>query len=172
MSVNVECDRCGFQEQTSGVMLFAGLTGPAIPTARPELPDGWTRPALPTEDGELRKQELCPGCKADLFRFMAGARVVDVQPIPVRSTVCRSCGHASHDKPCRELTMPGAPGDVDECGCLAGVDTAEALSEQLCPDCGHLRHSDPCPDHVSEVGPCGCKSLTPRNEMERLGVDD
>ena len=114
MSVQMECDRCGFQEQTSGVMLFAGLTGPAIPTARPELPQGWTRPALPTEDGELRKRELCPGCKADLFAFMRG---VAVPGRTAQAAVCRGCGHAAHNKTCRELTMPGAPGDVDECGC-------------------------------------------------------
>ena len=72
MSVLLECDRCGEQEKTSSVMLFAGLTGPSIPTARPELPDGWTRPRLPTEDGELRDRELCPGCKADLIAFMVG----------------------------------------------------------------------------------------------------
>lgn len=82
MSVYLECDRCGEQEKTRGVMLFAGLTGPSIPTARPELPDGWTRPSLPTEDGELRKLDLCPGCKADLLAFMAG-RVAALCP-PVR----------------------------------------------------------------------------------------
>jgi hypothetical protein len=75
MSVHLECDRCGFQEQTGSVMLFAGLTGPGIPTAKPELPDGWTRPRLPTEDDELRDRELCPGCKADLFAFMRGVAV-------------------------------------------------------------------------------------------------
>ena len=76
MSVLLECDRCGEQEKTHGVMLFAGLTGPSIPTARPELPDGWTRPTLPTPDGELRAIELCPGCKAALFAFMAGRLAV------------------------------------------------------------------------------------------------
>ena len=75
MSVYLDCDRCGEQEKTSPVMLFAGLTGPAIPTARPELPDGWTRPQLPTEDGELRYMDLCPGCRADLLAFMVGRTV-------------------------------------------------------------------------------------------------
>lgn len=173
MSVKLECDRCGAQEKTSDVMLFAGLTGPAIPTARPELPRGWTRPQLPTEDGELYKRELCPQCKADLFRFMAGQPVIDL-PLPAPQ-VCRACGHKAHDgTTCRELTMPGAPGDVDECGCTEGVPDlgAGAVPDQICPGCGHLRHSDPCPDHVSEVGACGCTELTPRNELKELSIDD
>lgn len=115
MSVILECDRCGFQEETGSVMLFAGLTGPGIPTARPELPRGWTRPRLPTEDDELRDRELCPGCRTELLAFMNGGTVND--PPVAQTAVCRGCGHATHDKPCRELTMPGAPGDVDECGC-------------------------------------------------------
>lgn len=80
MSVHLECDRCGFQEQTGSVMLFAGLTGPGIPTARPELPDGWTRPRLPNEDGSADERELCPGCKADLFAFMKGVATPGRQP--------------------------------------------------------------------------------------------
>lgn len=114
MSVHLECDRCGFQEQTRSVMLLAGLAGPGIPSMRPELPDGWTRPRLPNEDGSADDRELCPGCKADLFAFMRG---VVVPGRTAQTAVCRGCGHATHDKPCRELTMPGAPGDVDECGC-------------------------------------------------------
>jgi hypothetical protein len=76
VSVLLECERCGAQEKTSSVMLFAGLTGPGIPTARPELPDGWTRPTLPHEDGSAWPTELCPQCKRDLLAFMDGA-VVD-----------------------------------------------------------------------------------------------
>ena len=131
MSVKIECDRCGAQEQTSGVLLFAGLTGPAIPTARPGLPDGWTRPTLPEPDGSKWERELCPDCTADLIRLMAGAVL--------------------------------APDEADE---------QMERPDQICPDCGHLRHSDPCPDEVSEVGPCGCRTLTPRSKMERLGIDD
>lgn len=123
MSVHLECDRCGFQEQTRSVMLFAGLTGPGIPTARPELPDGWTRPRLPTEDDELRDRELCPRCRADLLAFMGGAPVVDLLHEVQRSVICRACRHAAHGEPCRYLAMPGAPGDVDECGCTEGVKT-------------------------------------------------
>jgi hypothetical protein len=144
MSVHLECDRCGFQEQTGSVMLFAGLTGPGIPTARPELPVGWTRPRLPTEDDELRDQELCPGCKADLFAFMRGVAVPG-RTVPVE--VCQGCGHHAGEG----------------CGCPPN---------RICPGCGHLRHADPCPDHVSEVGPCGCKELTTRKQMKELGIYD
>jgi hypothetical protein len=167
MSVMLECDRCGFQEQTASVMLLARLVGPGIPSLRPELPDGWTRPRLPNEDGSADDRELCPGCKADLFRFMAGGQVVDTPP-----GVCRGCGHAAHDKPCRELTMPGAPGDVDECGCNPKILSTEARPPQICPGCGHLRHNGLCSDQVPEVGPCGCGYSTPRNELRELGVDD
>lgn len=82
MSVLLECDRCGEQEKTGPVMLFAKLVGPGIPSARPELPDGWTRPSLPTADGEIREVELCPGCKADLFAFMAGRLTVSTTEEP------------------------------------------------------------------------------------------
>jgi len=39
---------------------------------------------------------------------------------------CPGCGHAAHTGVCRELTMPGAPGDVDECGCLDDRETPAA----------------------------------------------
>lgn len=172
MSVKLECDRCGVQEKTSGVMLFAGLTGPSIPTARPELPDGWTRPTLPHEDGSAWKHELCPDCKADLFRFMAGQPVIDL-PLPA-SKVCRACGHGAHaGEECRELTMPGPPGDVDYCGCVGTIAPGPgSRADRICPGCGHLRHSVKCTDPVSEVGPCGCTELTPRDRMKELGIDD
>lgn len=109
MSVQLECDRCGFQEQTSGVMLFAGLTGPGIPTARPELPHDWTRPRLPTEDGELRDRELCPGCKEALLRFMDGAAID-------KADECTDCGHVHPGRRC----MSPAPGGYC-CGCTAGA---------------------------------------------------
>jgi hypothetical protein len=98
MSVHLKCERCGFQEQTSGVMLLAGTYGPGIPVARPELPDGWARPRLPNEDGSADERELCPGCKADLFAFMRGAAVPGREPdadLPheaQRSAVCQACG--------------------------------------------------------------------------------
>lgn len=127
MSVHLKCDRCGAQEKTSGVMLLAGHRGPGIPSLRPGLPDGWTRPRMPNEDGSAGDRELCPQCKADLFRFMAGQPVIDdselasqvmgvTSPLNARGN-CHGCGHTPHTAPCRELTMPGAPGDVDECGC-------------------------------------------------------
>lgn len=110
MSVQLECDRCGFQEQTSGVMLLARFVGPGIPSLRPELPSGWTRPRLPNEDGSADDRELCPGCKADLFRFMAGGQVVDTPP-----TVCRGCGHH----------------EGEGCGC-----PPQRVS--ICPTCGPM----------------------------------
>lgn len=137
MSVHLKCDRCGEQEPTSGVMLFAELTGPAIPTARPELPEGWRRPRIPNEDGSAWDRELCPGCARALMLFMTGAPLVaerDGRPVPDLGTGARPA--------------------------------------QLCPDCGHLRHADPCPDQVAEVGPCGCKTLTPLERMKELGIDD
>jgi hypothetical protein len=108
----LECDRCGFQEQTGSVMLFAGLTGPGIPTARPELPDGWTRPRLPTEDGELRDRELCPGCKGDLFAFMRGVAIPGRTVQSAGEQVCPGCGHLRHSDPCPDH-VPG----VGPCGC-------------------------------------------------------
>lgn len=124
MSVVLECDRCGFQEQTGPVMLLAGHCGPGIPTARPELPAGWTRPRLPNEDGSADERELCPGCKTSLFAFMRGGTVTPVETLfaeAQRSAVCRGCGHLVHGDPCRALTMPGPPGDVDGCGCDGGA---------------------------------------------------
>lgn len=169
MSVKVECDRCGTQEKTPGVMLFAGHCGPGIPTARVELPDGWRRPRIPHEDGSAWDRELCPDCTADLFRFMDGAVLA-----PDEADACPDCDHVHPGGVCRALTMPGAPGDVDECGCTEGVPDlgTGARPDQICPDCGHLRHGDTCPDPVPEVGPCGCKLLTPREQRKELGIDD
>jgi hypothetical protein len=75
MSVLLECERCRVQEKTGSVMILARLVGPGLPSVRPELPDGWTRPQLPTPDGELRDTDLCPQCKRDLIAFMDGAAV-------------------------------------------------------------------------------------------------
>jgi hypothetical protein len=62
---------------------------------------------------------------------------------------CPGCGHAGHSGICRELTMDGPPGDVDECGCLddqepvaAGAVVRVADCRQcdqdlhVCPGCG------------------------------------
>jgi hypothetical protein len=149
MSVLVKCDRCGNQEKTSGVMLFAGLTGPAIPTARPELPDGWTRPTLPHEDGSAWQHELCPACKADLIRFMAGAPVVEDSELASQVM---------------GLAKPGGRPAPD-----LGTGTRP---DQICPDCGHLRHSGSCPDQVPEKGSCDCGLLTTLRRMKELGIDD
>lgn len=161
MSVKLECDRCGVQEQTSGVMLFAGLTGPAIPTARPELPDGWTRPRLPHEDGSAWDRELCPKCKADLIRFMAGALIA-----PDEADECPDCGHVHPGTSCRELTMPGAPGDVDECGCSEGV------VQTACPTCGPAAPLEPHPG-LPVLRCNNCKEhLAARDGMEESGTGD
>lgn len=181
MSVKVECDRCGAQEKTDSVMLFTRLVGPGLPKHQVPLPDGWTRPMMPNEDGSADERELCPACRADLVRFMDGQPVVDDSELAstvmriADPKVCRACGHRTHDgTPCCELTMPGAPGDVDECGCTEGVPDLGTGTRpaQICPDCGHLRHRDSCPDPVPEKGPCGCSRLTPHKLLKELGIDD
>lgn len=124
MSVHLECDRCGFQEQTSSVMLLAGTCGPGIPTVRPELPAGWTRPRLPNADGSADERELCPGCRAELLLFMTGAPVIDVRPTAAQTSVCRDCGHLVHESTeCPALTMPDGPGSARTCGCTKEVKT-------------------------------------------------
>lgn len=156
MSVKLECDRCGAQERTSGVMLFAGLTGPAIPVARPELPEGWTRPRLPHEDGSAWDHELCPACRSDLIRFLAGALIA-----PDVADECTDCGHLRHGTRCRELVMPGPPGDVDECGCVSGAPA-------VCPACGPtvselhprlpVQRCSNCKEHLTAPGEAGAKT--------------
>lgn len=113
MSVKLECDRCGAQETTGSVMLLAGHCGPGIPTARPELPDGWTRPRLPHEDGSAWDQELCPACTADLFRFMTGLPVIGALLSSRPSAICPGCGHLRHSVRC-----PDQVSEVGPCGCL------------------------------------------------------
>lgn len=108
MSVHLECDRCGFQEQTSGVMLLAGHCGLGIPTVRPELPDGWTRPRLPNEDGSADERELCPGCKADLFAFMRGVATPGRADEAQQPATCCACGR------CPDC---GQHRDGEGCGC-------------------------------------------------------
>jgi hypothetical protein len=159
VSVKLECDRCGDQEQTGSVMLFAGLAGPSIPTARPELPAGWARPRLPTEDGELRDRELCPQCRADLLRFMAGAVLA-----PDEADECTDCGHVHPGKRC----MSHVPGGY--CRCTEGVPGTDA-PDPVCPDCQHLRHGETCLDHIPGVGPCGCERLASRELLKELGID-
>lgn len=94
---------------------------------------------------------------------------------------CEGCGHTEHSGFCRELTMPGAPGDVDECGCLDDreppmtPEEEEEAPEDRCT-CGEIAceselcdcDSVPCPvDHAREApgdeGPklCYCGIGTP-----------
>lgn len=141
MSVYLKCERCGTTERTGSVMLFAGLTGPGIPTARPELPDGWSRPCLPTEDGELRYKDVCPSCRAALLLFMTGApltaegsgaddseqasRLMGLAP-----SVCHGCGHKPHDGICAARVA-----ETGHCACMesavpAGAVPASAHDEQ------------------------------------------
>ena len=56
---------------------------------------------------------------------------------------CRICDHRSHESQCRELVMPGPPGDVDECGCTGDEQTFDAKGE-----CDHQWH----PLHVKGWG--------------------
>jgi ribosomal protein L32 len=167
VSVHVKCDRCGSQEKTSGVMLFAGLTGPGIPTARAELPDGWRRPRIPHEDGSAWDRELCPDCTADLFRFMAGAVLA-----PDEADECPDCGHVHVGKRCMHRGPAGYCRCVERSSAPAPDLGTGPQPDQVCPDCGYLRHGDPCSDQVPEVGPCGCKLLTPRAQRKELGIDD
>jgi hypothetical protein len=53
----------------------------------------------------------CPDCKAHLKE-----EELDEPEKP--EPRCEGCGHPEHSGFCRELEMPGPPGDVDECGCL------------------------------------------------------
>jgi hypothetical protein len=66
------------------------------------------------------------------------------EQLPHDRQTCPGCGHAEHSGECRELTGTGAPGDVDECGCLSpGPAAAE------CDGCGHPQHpADRCTGHT------------------------
>jgi hypothetical protein len=102
MSVLLECERCGVQEKTGSVLLFAGFTGPSIPVARPELPDGWSRPVLPREDGSAWHTDLCGRCKAELLAWMAG----DVLDPPLLEDPCApggSCPCPAGDADCARM---------------------------------------------------------------------
>jgi len=144
MSVHLKCDRCGNQERTSGVMLFAGLTDPAIPTARPELPDGWTRPRLPHEDGSAWDRELCPECKADLIRFMAGAVLAPDVAEACTEGALTSSEDASNAEALRLSEKNGA---CTNCG---------AAPDRWCETCascpagcyGGHKSTEPCPEEV------------------------
>lgn len=66
---------------------------------------------------------------------------------------CPGCGHAEHSGFCRELCMP-APGDVDECGCLApgycdrcggtGVDPEDSSPDIVTPGEEQPGNLEPC----------------------------
>lgn len=56
------------------------------------------------------------------FRLSPGdqAAVDDFREYLASRPRCADCGHRPHaGAVCRELVMPGPPGDVDECGCGA-----------------------------------------------------
>lgn len=128
MSVHLHCERCGDQEKTSPVLLLARLVGPGIPSYRPEIPDGWTRPQLPTENGELLYKDLCPACKEDLFRFMAGATLA-LDP----ADECTDCGKPrSETTSCRLQAPKGSPQEMCDCGCT-GATTDPCAPGGKCP---------------------------------------
>jgi hypothetical protein len=68
---------------------------------RSDAPEHWTR-------------YLCDDCGAAWSRNWSegGEKSEEHEPR------CQGCGHPEHSGFCRELEMPGSPGDVDECGCL------------------------------------------------------
>jgi hypothetical protein len=58
--------------------------------------------------GNDPRTRLTPGDRAAVEEFKAY----------LASRPCPGCEHRVHrGAVCRELVMPGAPGDVDECGC-------------------------------------------------------
>lgn len=69
---------------------------------RSDAPEHWTR-------------YLCDDCGARWIRNWSDGGERSEEPPEPR---CPGCGHPEHCGFCRELEMPGPPGDVDECGCL------------------------------------------------------
>lgn len=88
---------------------------------------------MPCDD--CSREENCPPCPYEgegpegIRRHENGApcktneceryHVFDEPDAPIHKwRKCESCGHPQHSSQCREMTMPGPPGDVDECGCI------------------------------------------------------
>jgi hypothetical protein len=68
---------------------------------------------------------------------------------------CGGCGHLEHSRRCRELTMPGPPGEVDECGCTQLE--PEVNIAGMCRSVGGCtKHPNPEPDTHDFVSPAHC----------------
>jgi hypothetical protein len=89
------------------------------------------------------------GCPCEAFR----ASSEDEEPR------CEGCGHPGHSGFCRELEMPGSPGDVDECGCL---DDSEP---PLTPEEEEEAAEDPTlpPPEGPEYDKCACGAVRARH---------
>jgi hypothetical protein len=83
---------------------------------------------------------------------------------------CEGCGHPEHSGLCRELEMPGSPGDVDECGCLAPAPEEPPLTpeeeERLA-----AKYAAAQAEH-EEAGACTCSSRTLNDLGEVVHADD
>ena len=93
--IGVFCDGCGAIVEHD-YMVSEGMTKiERLGVARKHLKEEERWSCGP--DGDF-----CPSCKTP------------------KQAICE-CGHRSHPgEKCRELVMPGPPGDVDECGCDQG----------------------------------------------------
>lgn len=75
------------------------------------------------------------------------------QSLPHDQQSCPGCGHESHTGECRVLVMPGAPGDVDECGCLDDSDLGQGVTPPAdYPPCEYGDGGK----HVFVFGECVC----------------
>ena len=92
-----------------------------------------------------------------ISREQAAAR--HPEDLPHDRQSCPGCGHRSHTGECRELVMPGAPGDVDECGCLDDTGVGQGVTPPAGCTCGEGRphrvtcslRTEPTPGEVADA---------------------
>lgn len=90
-------------------------------------------------------------------------------PQTAAQSLCDGCGHDAHTGECRELTMDGPPGSVDECGCLSPGDPNLIEDPSTAARAGarvHVIVPDDCPfgeggRHEFAFGECGCGYTDP-----------
>lgn len=114
------CPPCPHEEREKPSPVDCPHVGSRV-VERSDAPEHWTRYRCDDCGAAWSRNWSKGGEKSEEHDFVSPAHCAGCMRAwlpPGAVPGCEGCGHPEHSGVCRELEMPGSPGDVDECGCL------------------------------------------------------